>query len=170
MHPKLSLVLVGAPRMIRGGPQLLPKYSFDIYLFHIFRQSRKHNNNCEHVAKNYNLDPLGSLGCGIPGDPGSCGSQGYPAPPMASCFLQIPRVLWELILGRAAGPSLCACVSGSMTCLSCAPGVAMGRVVTENDGLARVLLVHLWEKTNQLSFQDRLLRFSAFQFSICSFC
>ena len=28
------------------------------------------------------------------------------------------------------------------------------------------LLVHLWEKTNQLTFQDRLLRFSDFQFSI----
>jgi len=29
-----------------------------------------------------------------------------------------------------------------------------------------LILVHLWEKTNQLTFQDRLLRFSDFQFSI----
>ena len=28
-----------------------------------------------------------------------------------------------------------------------------------------LLLVHLWEKTNQLTFQDRLLRFPAFQLS-----
>ena len=35
-----------------------------------------------------------------------------------------------------------------------------------------VVLVHLWEKTNQLTFQDRLLRFPDFQLSFffCEIC